>query len=409
MTVRVAVTGLGAVCAVGHDAPATWAALCAGGTGIGPITGIPTERLQIRVAAEVQGFDPAEHFDARRLNLLDRASQLAIVAARQAMRDSGLAPDPAAARRRGVVLGATIGQVTLDAAYEAFYGAGSNRVHPLTVPRAMPNAPASQVSMEFGLRGPCFAAASACASSNHAIGQGLMLIRAGLADVVLAGGADASLVVGVIKSWEALRVLSPDWCRPFSADRAGLVLGEGAGVLVLERWEHATARGAVIHAELAGHGMSADGLDLTAPDAAGAAEAMEAALLDAGMEADEVGYVNAHGTGTRLNDRAEAAALHRVFAGRPPPVSSIKGAVGHCLSAAGAIEAVATVLALRDGVLPPTAGWRTRDPECELDVIAGEAWLAQARAALSNSFAFGGLNAVLAFRAVADVQGNAAA
>ena len=409
MTVRVAVTGLGAICAVGHDAPAMWAALCTGATGIGPIENISTERLQVRVAAEVRALDAAAHFEKRQAGALDRASVLAVIAAREAMRNAGLAADPAAARRRGVVLGASTGLVSLDAAYDSFYGAGVNRVHPLTVPRAMPNAPASQISMEFGLRGPCFAAASACASSNHAIGQALALIRSGLADVVLAGGADASLVPGNIKGWEALRVLSPDRCRPFSADRAGLVLGEGAGVLVLERWEHAVARGATILAELAGQGMSADGLDLTAPDAAGAAEAMEAALLDAGLEPDQIGYVNAHGTGTRLNDRTESAALHRVFAGQPPPVSSIKGAVGHCLSAAGAIEAVATVLALHDGVLPPTAGWRAPDPDCQVDAIPGKARTTPVRAALSNSFAFGGLNAVLAFRAAADVQGNAAA
>ena len=401
MTARVAVTGLGAVCALGHDAPTTWAALLAGRSGVGPIVNISTDRLQLRVAAEVRGFEAEAHLDPRRLVMMDRASQMVVVAAREALRDAGLSPDPAQARRRGFVLGATIGQAALDEAYEVFYGAASNRIHPLTVPRVMPNAPASQVSMEFGLRGPCFATASACASANHAIGQALAMLRSDLADVVVSGGADASLVPGYIKSWEALRVLSPDACRPFSADRNGLVLGEGAGVLVLERWEHAAGRGARVLAELAGHGMSADGLSLTAPDAAGAADAMEAALLDADMAPGEVGYVNAHGTGTRLNDSTEAAALHRVFAGRPPPVSSIKGAIGHCLAASDALEAVATVLALRDGVLPPTAGWQTPDPECYIDPIPGEARPVQAEAALSNSFAFGGLNAVLAFRRAA--------
>ncbi len=401
MTARVAVTGLGAICALGHDIPTIWPALLAGRSGVRPIANIPTDRLQQRVAAEIRGFDPATHFEPRRLVMLDRASQIAVVAAREALREAGLPPDPAASRRRGVVLGATIGQVAIDEAYEVFYGAGSNRLHPLTVPRVMPSAPASQVSMEFGLRGPCFATSSACASANHALGQAMGLIRSGLADVVVSGGADASLVPGYVKSWEALRVLSPDACRPFSADRNGLVLGEGAGVLVLESWEHATNRGARILAELAGHGMSADGLSLTAPDAAGAADAMEAALLDAGMDPAAVGYVNAHGTGTRLNDSMEAAALRRVFDGRPPPVSSIKGAVGHCLNASGALEAVATVLALRDGVLPPTAGWREPDPECDVDPIPHEARRVRAGAALSNSFAFGGLNAVLAFRQAA--------
>lgn len=395
---RVAVTGLGAVCAVGQGVPAVWAALRAGSCGIGPIEAVPHDRLTVRVAAEVRGFEPSGHFEPRRLPLLDRSTQLALVAAREAMRDAGLAPDPAHARRRAAVFGAAVGQHTIDAAYATLYGAGTNRVSPLTVPRIMPNAPASHVSMEFGLRGPVFAVASACASANHAIGQALALLRAGLVDVAVAGGSDASLVLGYIKGWEAMRVLSPDACRPFSRDRAGLVLGEGAGVLVLERWEHAAARGARVHAELAGHGMSADGGDLTAPDAEGAADAMQAALLDADMAPGDVGYVNAHGTGTRLNDRTEAAALHRVFAGRPPPVSSTKSMIGHCLCAGGALEAVATVLALRDGVLPPTAGFREPDPECDVDPVPNEARPARVEAALSNSFAFGGLNSVLAFR-----------
>ena len=276
MTARVAVTGLGAVCALGHDAPTTWAALLAGRSGVGPIVNISTDRLQLRVAAEVRGFEAEAHLDPRRLVMMDRASQMVVVAAREALRDAGLSPDPAQARRRGVVLGATIGQAALDEAYEVFYGAASNRIHPLTVPRVMPNAPASQVSMEFGLRGPCFATASACASANHAIGQALAMLRSDLADVVVSGGADASLVPGYIKSWEALRVLSPDACRPFSADRNGLVLGEGAGVMVLEEYEHAKARGAKIYAELLGFGMSADAYHMTSPveDGAGASRCM---------------------------------------------------------------------------------------------------------------------------------------
>ena len=372
----------------------------AGTSGIGPIRGIPTTRLSASIAAEIPGFDATAHFDSRRLPMLDRTAQIAIVAGREAVSAAALPPDATQAHRRGVVLAAAIGQSSLDAAYLAFYGEGASRVHPLTVPRVMPNAPASHLSMEFGLRGPSYAVASACASANHAIGLAADTIRAGRADVMLTGGADASLVVGVFKCWEALRVLSADTCRPFSRDRSGLVLGEGAGILVLEDWGHAQRRDAPILAELAGSGMSADGLDLTAPDAAGAAFAMRAALDDAGLDATQVGYVNAHGTGTRLNDRTESAALHQVF-GRPPPVSSSKSMIGHCLSAGGALEAVATVMALRDGVLPPTVGFREADPECDVDCVPNVARPAAIQAALSNSFAFGGLNAVLAFRRAA--------
>ena len=397
---RVAVTGLGAICALGGDVAAIWAALQAGTSGIGPIRGIPTTRLSASIAAEIVGFDPADHFDHRRLPLLDRTAQLAVVAAREAVRGASLTPDTTLAHRRGVVLAAAIGQSSLDAAYLAFYGEGATRVHPFTVPRVMPNAPASALSMEFGLRGPSYAVASACASANHAIGLAADTIRAGRAEVMLTGGADASVVVGVFKCWEALRVLSTDTCRPFSRDRSGLVLGEGAAILVLEDWEHARRRDAPILAEFAGSGMSADGLDITAPDAEGAAAAMRAALDDAGLDPAEIGYVNAHGTGTRLNDRTESAALHQVF-GRPPPVSSSKSMIGHCLSAGGALEAVATILALRDGMLPPTAGFREADPECDVDCVPNIARAAPIQAALSNSFAFGGLNSVLAFRRAA--------
>jgi nodulation protein E len=395
---RVAVTGLGAVTALGHDVAGLWDAACRGECGIGPIEGIPTARLLARTAAQVRGFDPAAHFERRRLPMLDRAAQLALVAAREAMADAGAAiADPA---RAGVILGAANGQETFDSAYLAFYGQNARGVPPLTIPRIMPSAATSQLSMEWGIRGPCFATASACASAAHAIGLAFHMVRAGTLDCAIVGGADASIVVGFIKGWEALRVLSPDVCRPFSRDRAGLVLGEGAAMLVLERLERARQRGARVHAELVGFGMSADAADLTAPDAAGAAAAMQAALDDAGLAPEAIGYVNAHGTGTRLNDATEAAALARVF-GRPPPVSSSKSMLGHCMSACGAIELVLTVLALRDCVLPPTINFREADPDCALDCVANAARPAEPRAALSSSLAFGGLNAVLAAKRVA--------
>ena len=380
----------------------------AGRSGIGPITGIATNRISASIAGQIPGFDPSAHFEPRRLPLLDRGAQIAVVAAREAMAQAGLQPDPAQAHRRAAIVAAVIGQTSLDAAYLAFYGEGASRVHPLTVPRIMTNGVASHLTMEFGLHGPSYAVASACSSANHAIASAADAIRLGRADVVITGGADASIVVGVFKCWEGLRVLSSDTCRPFSRDRTGLVLGEGAGILVLEDWDHATRRGATILAELAGSGMTADGVDLTAPDAAGAAAAMQGALDDAGLDASEIGWVNAHGTGTRLNDKTEAAALRQVFR-RPPPVSSSKSMIGHCLSAGGGLEAVATVMALRTGTAPPTANYREPDPECDLDVIPNEARVLPMRAALSNSLAFGGLNAVVAIRAAEDAATRAAA
>lgn len=400
MTRRVAITGLGGIAATGVDAPTLWRSMRDGRSGIGAIGNIPTDRLLVRTAAEIRDFDPLAHFAPKRLALLDRAAQLALVAAREAVRDARLEPQRFGTRG-GVVLGAANGQETFDDAYRGFYGEGTPRVHPFTIPRIMPSGSASQVSMEFGLRGPTVAMASACASSNHAIGHAFQMVRAGMLDLAIAGGADASIVVGFMKGWEALRVLSPDVCRPFSADRAGLVIGEGAAMFVLEPWEQALSRGAAIHAELVGFGSSADAGDITAPSAEGAAQAMQGALDDAGLDASEIDYVNAHGTGTRLNDRIEVAALRALFGSRlgEIPVSSTKSMLGHCMTASAALELLATVLALRDGVLPPTVGFTRADPDCDIDCVPNTARERHVRAALSNAFAFGGLNATLAVRA----------
>jgi nodulation protein E len=385
------------MCATGRDVATYLAALRAGRVGIGPITSIPTTRLGVRVAAEISGFDPAAHFEPRRLALLDRTSQLALVAAREAMAQAGMTTGPADG---AVVLAAAVGLQTFDQAYLELYGRDGPRVHPFTVPRIMPSAPASHVSMEFGLRGPVFSVASACASSNHALGQAVHMIRSGMVDCVVTGGSDAPITVGFMKAWEALRVLSPDTCRPFSRDRAGLVIGEGAAVFVLESADRALARGATILAEVAGFGMSADGADLTAPSADGAARAMRAALADAECTPEEVDYVNAHGTGTRLNDSTEVAALRSVFGSHLPGlmVSSTKSMIGHCMNAGAALELVATVMALRDGIVPPTAGFRQADPDCAIDCVPNEARAASVATAMSNAFAFGGLNAVLVAR-----------
>jgi nodulation protein E len=387
------VTGLGAIAATGHSAPSLWAAMREGQCGIRPMANIDTSRLSVRVAAEIEGFDPAAHFPERRLAMLDRTAQLALVAAREAARDADLEALPPS--RGGVILGAALGQTTFEDAYRGFYADGTNRFPPLTLPRCMPSGAASLVSMEFGLRGACFATASACASASHAIGLAFHMIRGGMLDVALTGGADASITPGYMKAWEAMRVLSPQACRPFSQDRTGLVIGEGAAVLLLEERQRALARGADIHAEIVGFGLSADAADITAPNETGAIQAMLAALEDGGVRPDEVGYVNAHGTGTRLNDRTEVASLKQVFGATPPPVSSTKSMLGHCLCAGGALEMLATILALRDGILPPTMGYRAADPDCDIDCVPNAARAAPLQVAMSNSFAFGGLNAVL--------------
>ena len=301
--------------------------------------------------------------------------------------------------RGGVILGTAAGVIqTWDDSYRAVFADGRNRVSPLVVPRLMHNAPASHLSIRHGLTGPVLAVASACASANHAMGLALQQIRAGAAEVMLTGGAEAMLCFGGVKAWEGLRVLAPDACRPFSLGRKGMVIGDGAGVLVFEAEDHARARGARVLAEVAGFGMTADAGDIVAPSAEGAARAMQVALADAGMAPDEVGYINAHGTGTLANDRAEAAAIRAVFGGTVPPVSSTKAMHGHAIGATGALEAIACVLALTEGVLPPTIGFLEPDPDCALDVVPMVARQARVAAALSNAFAFGGLNAVLAFR-----------
>jgi nodulation protein E len=396
---RVAITGAGSVNALGLDPAATYAALRDGRSGIGRLTCRDAERLACPLGAEVRGFDPADHFTPQQIPRLDRFSQFALVAARQAMAQADLPPDPARLQRAGVIIGTGGGGLgTSDDSFRAVYQAGAARVSPLTVPRLMPSAAASQISMEFGLMGPVFSVSSACASSNHAIGLAFQMVRGGLAPLMLAGGADAMLTFGGLKAWEGLRLLSPDGCRPFSRARNGMVLGEGAGVFVLEPLDEARARGAPILAEIAGCSLTADAGDLVQPSQAGAVTAMRAALADAGLAAGAVGYVNAHGTGTRLNDQTEAAALHEVFGPDGPPVSSTKAAHGHAIGATGAIELLACLLALNEGVIAPTLGTGAGDVDAPVRLVTDQALRADVAACLSNAFAFGGLNAVLALR-----------
>lgn len=395
---RVAVTGLGVVSAIGSTVPEFWGALDAGRSGIRPIRSFPPGKLKFPNGAEVSGFDPSAHFDDRQLSMIDPFAQYALAAARQARDDSAI---DVSGPRTAIVTGSSAGgQTSTDEAFVELYAKQSPRVSPMMIPRVMSNAAASHIALEFGAQGPAFSISTACSSANHAIGQAFWLVRSGACDRAIAGGCEAVFSYGFLKAWEAMRVVSADTCRPFSRDRSGMILGEGAAMLILEPLEAAVARGARVYAEIAGFGMSADAHHLTQPSPAGAAIAMRAALEDAAIAPEAIGYINAHGTGTTANDPAETAAIRMVFgahAGRLA-VSSTKSMHGHALGAAGALEAAATVLALRYGRIPPTANFTAPDPECALDVVPNQSRAADVECALSNSFAFGGLNAVLAFR-----------
>jgi len=395
---RVVITGIGVVSPVGHALDRFWSALVEARSGIRSLSIIPTERLSTRIAAQIDDFDPAERFESKFANQLDRCSAFAVHAARAAVGDAGLDISEALALSTATVIGtAGGGASTLDESYNRLYGQNAPRLHPLTVPRFMVSAAGSQVSIDLGLKGPGWTVASACASGAHAIGQAFHLLRHGGAAAALAGGTEAPLTVGHVKAWEALRVLSADTCRPFSRTRSGLVLGEGAAMFVLETREDAKRRGARVYAEVLGFGMSADATDIIAADAGGAARAMAAALKDAGLDPGDIDYVNAHGTGTVLNDKTETQAIRIAFGDHAErlAVSSSKAVLGHALGASGALELAATAMALHTQTIPPTANFEQADPDCALDVVPNVARGALLRRAMSNSFAFGGLNAVL--------------
>jgi nodulation protein E len=396
---RVAITGMGAICALGRNTAEFAEALRQGRSGIAPIESTDRFQLRFQNGAEVRGYSHQPYFDDRRADFMDRFAQFAVIAAREAVTDAGVSWTPALRENAAIVTGSCVGgQSTEDIGFQELYKLGHSRVHPLTIPKTMANAGASHISMEFGITGPSFTISTACSSSGHAIGQAYWMVRAGATDLAIAGGSEAPFSLGILKAWEAMRVVSPETCRPFSKDRRGMILGEGGAMLVLEPLEAARSRGARIHAEIVGFGMSADACHITQPSTEGAARAMRAALRDAGLEPEQIGYINAHGTATPANDPTEVAAIRSVF-GRHAErlaISSTKSMHGHALGAAAALECLATALALRDGVLPPTANFNEPDPQCDLDVIPNHARRTQVEYALSNSFAFGGLNAVLA-------------
>jgi nodulation protein E len=400
---RVVITGAGTINALGHDVPETLAAMRNGVCGIGALEFRDVERLSIQIGGQIKGFEAEGHFNRQQMTLYDRFTQFTLMAAREAIRQSGLEFSGELANRAGVVLGTAGGGVsTWDDNYRAVYEEGKNRVHPFVVPKLMMNAAASHVSMEYNLRGPSFTVSTACASSNHAMAQAFQMVRSGMSPVMLTGGSESMLCFGGIKAWEGLRVMSKDACRPFSANRNGMVQGEGAGVFVFEEFEHARARGAEILAEVAGYAMSSDAADIVMPSKQGAARAIAGALRDAGIAADQVGYINAHGTGTAANDKTECAAVADVFGPHADRlmISSTKSMHGHLIGATGAVELLACIMALRDGIIAPTIGYEEFDPECALDVVPNEAREAKVDVALSNAFAFGGLNAVLALRRI---------
>lgn len=402
MRQRVVITGMGGICGLGTNAPAIWNEMRAGRSAIGQISSPQLHDLKVKVGCEIKTL-PDHGIDRKQLVSMDRFSLLAVIAAREAMQQAGLASDEANTYRMGTVVGVGVcGWEAIEENYRAILIEGKNRAGIFTVPKVMPSAASGQVSMSLGLRGPVFGVTSACSSSNHAIASAVDQIRLGRADVMVAGGTDAPLVWGILKGWEALRVLAPDTCRPFSADRQGLSLGEGAGMAVLESYEHAMARGATILAEIAGAGLSADASDIVAPTIEGPTAAMRACLADAGLNPEDVDYLNAHGTGTKANDQIETAAIKRVFGDHAYKlsVSSTKSMHAHCLGASGALEMIACVMAIREGMVPPTANFREADPDCDLDITPNVARERKVRTAISNGFAFGGTNAVLAFKAV---------
>jgi nodulation protein E len=399
---RVAVTGIGSISSLGHTVPAIWDNLKEGRSAIAEITRAPAEKLHVKIAAEVKDYDETAHFGEKELPFYDRFTQFALIAAGQAIADAGIEfdKDDLGTETATLIASGVGGWTTIDESFMRMFETGVARAHPLTVPRMMISAAASQVTMKFGLTGPAFCISSACSSANHAIGEAFWMIRSGRVRAAVAGGSESEISMISQRSWESVRVLATDTCRPFSDKRRGMVIGEGAGVLILERLEDAKARGAKIYAEMVGYGLSADAGDIVMPDQKGAERAMAQALATGGLNPEDVTYVNAHGTGTQMNDKVETAAIKGVFGdhARSLKISSTKSLHGHALGAAGALEAVATIKALDESVIPPTANYLGPDPDCDLDYVPNEAQEAAIDGALSNSLAFGGLNAVLAFR-----------
>lgn len=394
---RVVITGLGAISGLGLSVSEFWHSLSAGESAIKPYSH-PMADVKVSVASTVPHFNPDKFFSSEQLPLLDRFSQLAVIAAQEAVNDSGLISGGDTLAKAGAIIGSGCGgKHTDEETYEKFYKQQRKRAHPLTIPKGMPSAAASMVSLNLGIKGPAFALSSACASGSHAAIQGAAMIQAGMLDVVIVGASDAPFTYGLLKSWDALRVVSNDTCRPFCHDRSGIVLGEGAGMLVLESEKHAKARGVRIYAELIGYGMTSDAGHITRPEVAGITKVMEKALQNSSISLQDVDYINAHGTGTTANDIAETEAINTLFSSyaKNIAISSTKSMHGHALGASSALELVATTLAIHNSTVPPTTNFTKADKKCDLDYVPNTARNQKINVAMSNSFAFGGLNAAV--------------
>jgi len=407
MNKSIVVTGMGCISSAGNNLAEFSQSLFAGSTNdctnIAPITLFDPSELSTHIAAEVKHYHPTEHFNKAQLKQLDRYAQFSLIASEEAVNHAGIEFSSPLAARSCVVIGSSIGgQETIEQAYRQYYLQAKKRPHPFTVPKLLPSAASSQISMKYGITGPSFATSSACSSSGHAIAMAALMLRAGMVDVAIVGGAEACITLGNFQAWEGLRVLSNDTCRPFSADRSGLVIGEGAGSLVLETKEHAQQRNAVIHAELVGIGMSSDAHNIVQPLMQGAKNAMSAALLDANLQTRQINYINAHGSGTIQNDSTETLAIKALFQQYADKlyVSSTKAIHGHVLGAGAAIESIATILALQNQQLPATRNYRSADPLYDLNYIVNYPITTQLDYAMSNSFAFGGQNCSLIYKNV---------
>ena len=398
---RVVITGIGTISSIGNTADEFWESIRLGKPGLGQITRADTDQLRFRIGGEITSYRTEDHFDRNSAGFLDRFAQFAAIAAREAIKQSCAGNSPGLLTKAAVVTGCGIsGQDSVDGVARTLYELKKRGVHPFTVPRVMGNAGASRISMEFGIQGPAYTVTSACASATHAIGQAFWMVRHGVVDVAVTGGSEAPFSMGHLKSWEAMRVIDKVSCRPFCETRKGIILGEGGAILVIESLESAKKRDANILGEIVGFGMSSDAHHLTHPTVEGPIGAIQSALADAQITPLQVGYINAHGTGTVINDRNESNAINHVFSDHAPNiyVSSTKSMHGHALGATGALEAAATALALKHSLLPPTANVVTQDPECPIRLITDEAVEAEVEYGVSNSFAFGGLNAVLVLK-----------
>jgi beta-ketoacyl-acyl-carrier-protein synthase II len=400
---------MGVFAPTGKDVASFFGNLTQARSGVRRIQHFDPSCLQVQIAAEIPDYTPSDYFPLKRLDLLDRFTQFGLLAAGEALRMSGFEVREEERPRFGVVIGSGMGGAeTFDSGYHNLYAQQATKLHPYTIPKVMHNAATSQICMEYGAQGPSMAISTACSSAGHAIGEAFHLIKFGFADLMLAGGSDAPITYGMMRSWESVRVLASGneeparACRPFSADRTGMVIGEGAGVVLLEELDHARARGAHIFAEMAGYGMSSDASHITQPSVTGPARAIRLALEEAAVNPEEVDYINAHGTGTKLNDAIETQVIKEVFRdhARRVAISSTKSMHGHMMGATGAVEFIAAILAVERGMIPPTANYTTPDPECDLDYVPNQAREQPVRVAISNSFAFGGLNAVLLARRV---------